>query len=216
MPTINGKQMTTIKTTNPKDFIELLEVFSIALTNGLVDINEVIKWADNIIINDKEPDFFIIELSLCGHKKTIDIVSLLNEYIGQEKPQISGRVILGFLYRQYLAGYITLKKVVGSINWIVWQADLTDEEKSLMYGLDEDYDCAEEGIYGTIEEVEKETLRFLEIYNEFQIDNYKDWKKIDATIESKIKVLSEIVKRENEEIIKLQAAKTKRKWWKLW
>lgn len=85
-----------------------------------------------------------------------------------------------------------------------------------MYGLDEEYDFAEEGIYGTVEAVEKETLRFLEIYKEFQIDNYKDWRKIDTTIESKIKVLSDIVKRENEEFSKVQAARTKRKWWKLW
>ena len=194
----------------------MLEVFSIALTNGLLDKNEVIKWADNIITNDNEPDFFIIELSLSGHKNLNDTVSLLNEYIGKEKPQVSGRVILGFLHRQYLAGKITLRKVVGAVNWIVWQADLTDEEKSYMYGLDEEYDFAEEGIYGTVEAVEKETLRFLEIYKEFQIDNYKDWRKIDTTIESKIKVLSDIVKRENEEFSKVQAARTKRKWWKLW
>ena len=114
-----------MKTTNPKDFIELLEVFSIALTNGLLDKNEVIKWADHIITNDNEPDIFIIELSLCGHKNINDIVSLLNEYIGQEKPQVSGRVILGFLYRQFLAGHITLRKVVGSVNWIVWRVDLS-------------------------------------------------------------------------------------------
>ncbi len=205
-----------MKTTNPKDFIELLEVFSIGLTNGLLDKDEVIKWADSIITNDNEPDFFIIELSLCGHKSLNDVVSLLNEYIGQEKPQISGRVILGFMYRQYLTGKITLRKVVGAVNWIVWQANLSDEEKGFMYGLDEDYDCAEEGIYGAVEAVEKETLRFLEIYKGFQIDNFKDWKFIDVTIDDKIKVLSEIVKKENDEFLKNQNATTKRKWWKLW
>ena len=52
-------------TTNPRDFIELLEVFSIALTNGLIDKKEVIKWADNIITQDEKPDYFVIELSLC-------------------------------------------------------------------------------------------------------------------------------------------------------
>jgi hypothetical protein len=205
-----------VKTTNPKDFIELLEVFSIALTNGLLDKKEVIKWADNIITNDNEPDYFIIELSLCGHKNINDIVSHLNEYIGQEKPQVSGRVILGFMHRQYLAGKITLRKVVGTINWIVWQADLTEDEKSFMYGLDEDYDCAEEGIYGTVEAVKKETLRFLDIYKDFHIDNFKDWKIIDSTIDEKIKVLSMIVKKENEEFIKNQNTFMKKKWWKIW
>ena len=41
------------------------------------------------------------------------------------------------------------------MNWIVWQADLTDEEKSFLYELEDNYDCAEGGIYGTVEKVEK-------------------------------------------------------------
>lgn len=209
-------QQMTVKTTNPKDFLELLEVFSIALANGVLDKYEVVKWADRIITKDSEPDLFIIELSLCEHKSLNDIVSLLNEFIGQEKAQVSGRVILGFIRQQYLARKITLKKVVGAINWIAWQVDLTDEEKSFMYGLDDYHDCSEEGIYGTVEAVEKETLRFLEIYKDFQIDNFKEWKLIDSTIDEKIKVLSEIVKKENEEFIKNQNILTKRKWWKIW
>ena len=120
------------------------------------------------------------------------------------------------MHRQYLAGKITLRKVVEAIHWIVWESDLTDEEKSFMYGLYNDYDCAEEGIYGTVEAVEKETLRFLESYNDFQFDNFKDWKIIDSTIDEKIKVLSEVVKKENEEFIKNQKTLTKRKWWKIW
>jgi len=205
-----------VNTTNPKDYIELLEVFRIALTNGLLDKNEIIKWADNIITSNNEPDYFIIELSLCGHKSANDIVSLLNEYIGQCKPQISSRVILGFLYGQYIAGQLALRKVVGSIDWIIWQTDLTEDEKSFMYGLDDNYNCAEEGIYGTVEAVESQTLRFLEIYKDFQIDNFKDWKLIDTTIDDKIKVLLEIVKKENEDFIKNQNKLTKRKWWKIW
>jgi hypothetical protein len=205
-----------VKTTIPKDFLELLEVFSIALTNGLLDRDEVIKWADSIITKDSEPDFFIIELSLCGHKSLNDIISILNECIGQEKTQVSGRVILGFMYQQYIAGKITLRKVVGAMNWIVWEADLTDEEKSFLYGLEDNYECAEGGIYGTIEKVEKETLRFLEIYNGFQIDNFKALKLIDATIDEKIRALSEIVKKEHEEFIKNQNTLRKRKWWKIW
>lgn len=180
----------TLKTTNPKDFIELLGVFGIALTNNLLDKNEVIKWADDIITNDSEPDYFIIELSLCGHKNLNDIVSLLNTYIGEEKPQISYRVILGFLYRQYVARQITLKKVLSTVDWIVWKANLTNEEKSFMYGLDEEFYCAEEGIYGTVKDIEDKTLRFLEIYKDFEINSYKKWNTIDATIENKIKFLN--------------------------
>lgn len=205
-----------MKTTNPKDFIELLEVFSIALTHELLDKNEVIKWADAIILGDTEPDYFIIELSLSGQKSNNDIVSFLNQYIGHEKPQVSTRVILGFLYRQYLNGHITLKKLVNTVDWIIYETDITDEEKGFMYGLKENYLCAEEGIYGTIKDIEEETLRFLEIYKEFQFDNFKNWKTIDSTINIKVKILSEEIRKEREEVKKIQTGQRKRKWWKFW
>lgn len=205
-----------MKTTNPKDYIELLKVFSAGLMNGILNKNEVIQWADSIITQDEEPDDFVIELSLCGHKSLNEMVAVLNEFIGQVKPQISGRVVLGCLYRQYLSGKITLRKVVETVDWMVWQTNLSDEEKSFMYGLEDDYHCAEEGIYGTLEEVEKKTLRFLEIYKDFQIDHFNEWALIDAGIDDKIKVLSAIVDKENEDLLKNQRAMTKRKWWKWW
>ncbi|HLP04237.1 MAG TPA: hypothetical protein VK152_02300 [Paludibacter sp.] len=205
-----------VTTTNPRDFIELLEVFSIALTNGLLDKEEVIKWADNIITQDEEPDYFIIELSLCGHKSINDIVSLINEYVGQDKPKISGRIFLGLLYRAYLTGHIKLDKVTRAIYWIVWEDRLTEDEKSLIYGIDEDYDCAIDGIYGSVEIVEKEVLRFLEIYKDFQIDNFDDWKEIDITIEPKVIQLSDLVRQENKIIITTQTEQTKKIWWKFW
>ena len=83
-----------------------------------------------------------------------------------------------------------------------------------MYGLDEDYDGAEEGLYGTVKAIEKQTLRFLEIYKDFQIDNFNEWKEIDKTISSKIKLLAENVRQEQN--IQTQTVQTNRKWWKLW
>ncbi len=194
------KQM-KVQTTNIRDYIELLEVFHIGLTNGLLDKKEVIKWADNIIQQDEQPDYFVIELSLCGHRSINDIVSLINEFVGEPKPVVSGRVILGFAYRQYIKKLIPLRKVTAAIYWLVWQGELTETEKSFMYGLDEDLDCAESGIYGTVEAVEKETLRFIEIYKDFSIDNFDKWSEVNKTIDEKVKELSVIVNAEREKTI---------------
>jgi|ERR1035437_3475710 hypothetical protein len=202
--------------TNPKDYLELLEVFSIALLNGILDKSEVIKWADEIIINDDEPDYFIIELSLCCHKSIYDIVSIINEYIGIDKPIVSGRVVLGLIYRRYLTGQITLRKVASTINWIAWETDLAYDEKSLMYGFDEYIDLAEEGLYGTVEGVEKEVLRFIEIYKDFQLSNYSEWKMINETIGNKIVQLIETIKHEQDMLVLNQTKQKKKKWWNFW
>lgn len=203
-------------TTNPRDFIELLEVFSIALTNGILGKKEVIKWADNIISQDEKPDYFIIELSLCGHKSINDIISLINEYVGQDKPIISGRIFIGLLYEAYLTGQIKLNQVTRAIYWIIWEDRLTEDERDLIYGIDEDYECAIDGIYGTIENVEKEVLRFLEIYKDFRIENFENWGEIDETIEPKILQLTELVRQEHKIIFTTKTEQTKKIWWKFW
>ena len=178
-----------MKTTNPKDYIKLIEMFSFTLTKGLLDKEIVIDWADNIINQDSEPDIFIIELSLCGNKSLNDTISLINNYIEQEKSNLSGRVILGFIYRQFLSKKITLRNVIRTIYDLIWTTDLTEKEKNVIYILDNDFDLAQDGGYGSIEIIELDTLKFLEIYRDFQIDNFFDWDMLDETIESKIDLL---------------------------
>nr|MCU0348865.1 hypothetical protein [Saprospiraceae bacterium] len=175
-----------MKTTNPKEFVELLEVFRIAIINGILDKKEVIQWADSIISRDIEPDIFIIELSLCESKSVHDISSLINEFIGEEKTKLSSRVVLGLLFKKSTEGNIDLEKVNNTLSWLVWQTDLTEEESSLMYGAEDYYYLAKEGSHGTIDRIKAETLAFLEIYKDFRIDNFDEWKEVDATIHPKV------------------------------
>lgn len=178
-----------MKTTNPKDYIELLEFFRIALNKGILEKNEVIKWADNIITSDSEPDYFIIELALSGQNG--DPVAIINEFVGEKKPQVPIRVILGFLYKRYIDRQITLRKTIRILYEFTWSdSALMDQEINMIYQLDYDFECVDAGIYGTIETVEKETLRFLEVYKNFRIDNYSEWKNINIAIEHKIKEIA--------------------------
>jgi len=199
-----------MKTTNPKDYIKLIEMFSFTLTKGLLDKEIVIDWADNIINQDSEPDIFIIELSLCGNKSLNDTISLINNYIEQEKSNLSGRVILGFIYRQFLSKKITLRNVIRTIYDLIWTTDLTEKEKNVIYILDNDFDLAQDGGYGSIEIIELDTLKFLEIYRDFQIDNFFDWDMLDETIESKIDLLLTTLFNK-----RIQIDNKKGKWWKV-
>jgi hypothetical protein len=162
-------------------------VFQIGLTHGMLDKEEVIRWADNIIQQDEQPDHFVIELSLCGHKSINYIVSLINEFVGEPKPVVSGRVILGLINKQYVKKLIPLRKVTTAIYWMKELSELTETEICFMYWLDDNLDGAELGSYGTVEGVEIETLRFLEDYKDFSICNFDKWTEINKTIDEKIK-----------------------------
>jgi hypothetical protein len=200
------------KTTNPKNYLELLEVFRIALINGIIDKQEIVKWADEIIQSDSEPDYFIIEVSLSGHKDTNELVYLLNEYIGEKKPSISGRVLLGLLYKQFIIQQINLKKVVTAIYWLVWNGELNEKDKYLLYGLDNDYDLASSNITGSLKEVELNALEVLEMYKDFTIENYGQWDKINSEVEILVDRYSE---RQRMEYQKFSMNQDK-PWWKLW
>jgi hypothetical protein len=175
-----------MKTTNPKEFIELLDVFVIALTNNLIDKFEIIKWTDQIVISDEEPDEFIIELSLYGDKNINDFITLINEFIGLDKPILSGRVILALLYHKYKSGQIDLGKITFSIDWLVVHSKLSETEKGFLYGLDDEYLLAKSKIAGVLIEIEKWTLDFLAIYSDFTMDNFEEWKEINKQVEINI------------------------------
>ena len=204
-------------TTNIRNYIDLLGMFNIGLENGLLEKQEIVKWADTIILQDEQPDYFVIELSLCGHKSVNDIVTLLNEIIGASTPQISGRVILGLLYHRYVDRQLPLKKVVDLLYWLILYGQCSEEEKSFMYELDDRYSLAIDNIYGTVEAVEKATLRFIELYKEFRIDNFDKWSEVNRTIDQKITNLKTVVEEENKALIQ-GSGKTilKKAWWKFW
>jgi hypothetical protein len=201
-----------MSTTNPKDFLELLTVFHFGLTNGCIDKHEIINWADAIIKKDTEPDIFIIELSLCGHKNNSDIITLISGFFKIERTQLTERVILGFLHRQLVDKQVELRKFLQIIRSLAWDSDLTYDEKIFIYQLDDDFDNTVNGIYSSVELVEKDAIRFTEIYKDFRIDNFHSWGEINKTIEERVQRLLEIVKNEQE----ITKAQTKQKWWRFW
>jgi len=170
------------KTTNPKSYIELLEVFRIALIHKIIDKQVIISWADIIIRSDTEPDYFVIELSLAGHNNDNEILTLLNTYIVEHKTLLSGRVILGLLYKQLFTQNIELKKAVTVIKWLVEERKLTEKDERLFYRLDEHYELAAANITGNMNAVHEYTFGTLELYSSFTVDNVEKWNEINAKV----------------------------------
>jgi hypothetical protein len=180
---------TEVKTTNPSDYLQLLTVFRMGLLHGFISPKEVTAWADAIIEHDEQPDYFTIELSLGGQDKSEKQLSLLNEFIGQHAPPISGRIILGLLYQKYSSGQLPLQKVVRTMYWLHREADFTDLEKSFIYGLDDDYDLAVSNTWGSLKQVEDSVMEFLDVYKDFRLDNAHQWKELENTTEPKLQAL---------------------------
>lgn len=87
--------------TNQNEYSIILEVFRIGLINRLIDKREIVTWADKQILEENEPDYRIIELSLVGNKNEKDLLEML--YLQTlENSLVSGRLIFGILYQKII------------------------------------------------------------------------------------------------------------------
>ena len=171
--------------TNPQDFIALFEVFSIGLTNRIISTRQVIDWADAVIQRDAEPDYFIIELAMCGQRNIEGLISLLQAYVGEAKPRVAGHATLGLLHHAYAADQANFYRVVQTMDWLATHGRVNEEESRLLYGIDDAHTMAVEGVYGAVNDVIAFVVHTLAFYQAFRLDNVAQWAEIDAELGAK-------------------------------
>ncbi|GGA49537.1 hypothetical protein [Psychrobacillus lasiicapitis] len=70
------------------------EVYRIGVSIGLLTIEDIMKWADNVIEQYDTPRYEIIELSLSAKKKLEDITLSLMEISGDFDNNLPPKIIL--------------------------------------------------------------------------------------------------------------------------
>ena len=200
MVTLNKKMK------DPNEYRELLTLFKVGLASGLYSKEEVIKWADFIIMQEEEPDIFFIELSLIKSKS--EGISYLGRFLESDS-LANGKAVLGLLHKQLKEGQ-ELDTIVRTMYDLKDEADFTELEKGYIYQIDGDYDLASTKVYGSLDNVRKETTDFLAIYADYGIENQASWPELNKRIDSD---LEEINRAERENYLEEQ----KKPWWKkLW
>ena len=164
----------------PKIYLEHYRIFNLGLTSGVITQKEVVAWADGVLLKEDATDSFVVELSLMGSKDKNAVITLLNGFIGQEIAPIAGRVLLGLLYRRFVDGVLSLETTVRAIDRLILTAGLTKEEQRFMLPFDDGYSLAKSQTFGTEEAIELATLRFLEVYKDFSLENMHEWDEIDT------------------------------------
>jgi hypothetical protein len=181
----------------PTNFPLLLEVFREGLTHGVISKKQITNWADKIIMEDENPDYFFIELSLGRDDQLIEV---LNKYKSEVTNVICARVLFALIYRKLLDD----------------QDDLTIEGAAVLLGRLIDYDdlelyeyhniCAFEEYelyyYPDLTQLQVDLINFLSIYQDFTFDNIEQWPQINSSVEV-------VFKNEQEKDDAIRAANTK-------
>ncbi len=180
-----------------EDYSLLLTVFSRGLRNGLVSKAEVVKWADDIILTEDDPDYFFIELSLASNIN--QLLNIISTTPMMDEPVV-GRILLGLLYWKTEKTLIDARRIVSILDEINTNDNLSSEERGDIYQLSDEFDNK----FGMkiFEEWEADVSQFLSNYKSFTIDNFTEWQRLNDTLEAKFKAMCQERRRQYEISVK--------------
>jgi hypothetical protein len=160
-----------------QDFHLLLEVFSEGLKLGVISKEEIIAWADQIIANTEEPDYFFIELSL-SHDIN-GLLEVLDKYVESVDDPICNRVLLGLVYhRQPIYNIEEAEKIATLVGTMSSWNLLTPFENDTIYTFSDYY------VYylPDFTQLQADLIKFLSLYKAFTLENYQQWISINKQV----------------------------------
>ena len=166
---------------DPKYLKPVLTVFSRGLANGIISREQVIAWADNIIMLASQPDNFFIEISL-SHDLNELITAISSVTISDTR--LSTRALFGILYQLVLNETIAVDKAFVVMDNSIFFNQLTLAETNNM--LDIEYSFFMDGEEFNNVEAKKAMLAFLIDYKDFTLNNYDKWVAINQEVENKL------------------------------
>lgn len=133
---------------------------------GYFSRQDIERWADEQIERADQPSMDLIELATLRGKHDWDVVSLLSRVSSEIGPGTRTELTIGLIGRLYRADRASLESSVRALFTLVLDGDrqLSVQERGEIYYLDDAYDLAMSGAYGSVKEVKSHFLAFTEPY----------------------------------------------------
>lgn len=135
--------------------------FKLSLEAGVIDHDEIIRWADEILVAD-EYDDDIANICMATRKTDKELAALLEAVASNENEWAGARRMLGRMHNALLRKPERLHEFTQFLErlWIRSGYEIPDDF-SFIIGLEDDYQLAEEGHWASIEEVRENLLMHL-------------------------------------------------------
>ena len=135
--------------------------------SGHFDKPQIIDWADRQLEACDKASDALIDLSLCRETDPRLVASNLQS-LGTNDPKFCIELRFAFLGLAFAAKRISLERAARSLYAILLDIDnedlLDDSQRNSIYRIDDGYDLASSGAYGTIAEVKSDFLEFITPY----------------------------------------------------
>ncbi|QTH71612.1 hypothetical protein [Pseudoalteromonas xiamenensis] len=145
--------------------MDTLEISSMifALECGALKKQDVINWADQIILESPEPDIRLFDISVA--KDSYEIVSLLNHFEQHEKLNEIGARAFTLFAKGLQDNKTTYERVTGKLYDMAFSGHAPNPQiESQMMCYWDELANANLGIYGNSDEIKTECLQFLVEY----------------------------------------------------
>ena len=144
---------------------ETAEFYRYDLLIGLHSVSDAMEWLDAFLIAEEEPDIALIEASLAGSQGYYIVADRLGEVPRTFDKSAVARRLCGKMLTYLRQDPARLQTVVRWLYEMTRDEYAPDEEaESEMVCLDDSFDMAIGMVYGSVEEVYKETEEFLARY----------------------------------------------------
>jgi hypothetical protein len=122
---------------------------------------DIERWAERQIDLSDVPSLALIELATVRGKCSIDVMNLLRSLFGELPPSVAIEARIGYLGLAYQAKNLSLEKAIRGLFLLVHDQGVTQEQQSMIYWLDDAYDLAGAGTYGSLDDVLSEFHSFV-------------------------------------------------------
>jgi hypothetical protein len=150
-------------------YIKLMaEVYRLGISVDFLTVQEMIKWADNIIENLDTPPYEIIELSLSSNEKYDDINLKLMMVNGEFDRNLPPKILLALL-NEYLNKTQDISKVIIVLDKLIKHFSTDDERIEMeIHFLSDGFYLAEQNISGNLTEVLNNLRGFLNQFVDYK------------------------------------------------
>lgn len=136
----------------------------LGLEAGVVDRNEIVNWADRILA-DYPYDDDVANLAMAGSASDKELMILLGNVIDRRDEIAAARHVMSRMYdvlRQHPERAHGFTRFLENF-WIQQGYEVPDDMK-FIWGIEDEFSLAKQGVYGTVEEATESLLANLSRY----------------------------------------------------